>query len=97
MEHKVRGAVRGKGAGSAVQRIISYRMPSFFLRHLGRRHPSRNIDPYIVPSVPMSEGLNVGPEAKHPFQEMEFDSWVGSPLLSNVAYLPEYTFQVSTW
>lgn len=34
-----------------------------------------NVYPYIVLlSVPTSEGLNVSPEAKHPFQEVEFDS-----------------------
>lgn len=38
-----------------------------------QKAPLRNAYPYVL-SAPTSEGLNVSPEAKQPFQEMEFDS-----------------------
>lgn len=57
-------------------------VPSYFTQPSWQETPPRNFYPWIVfLSAPASEGLNAGPEAKHPFQEMEFDSWVGSPTL----------------
>lgn len=77
---RVRAVIRARGQPgwkrSGPHCLENYFLPgATLLSQLSWKAPRRNAYPYVVLlSAPTSEGLNVSPEAKQPFQEMESDS-----------------------
>lgn len=81
-----RGGLVGKGAGPLFREVFPPICHPTYPAMLAEGTP-RNVYLWILLSAPGSEGLNVSPEAKHPFQEVEFDSWVGTPTLVQCSIL----------